>query len=172
MPPPAPRATYTLPPEAEELGDWARPTTPSQQLLDPTDLSKALALLMSSQALRRDDLAELMARQYAPGALQVLWKIASDERETPEGLPVIPVDVRRKAANDLLDRGYGKPITVLRAANGGTGSPTLDGEIEKAVAAAEDLARFQEYMDLPPDQWPEGLRKQAMEALELDGGKA
>lgn len=104
------------------------------------------------------------------GALQVLWGIASDVREV-SGMPMVSPDVRRKAAVDLYQAAYGKPITVLRAANGGTGSPTIDGDIEKAVAAAEELQGLQEFMDLPPEQWPERLRKAAMEALELESGK-
>lgn len=106
------------------------------------------------------------------GALQVLWRLASDEKRTAEGFYVVPPDVQRKAAVDLYQAAYGKPITVLRAANGGTGSPTIDGDIEKAVAAAEELQGLQEFMDLPPEQWPERLRKAAMEALELESGKS
>lgn len=45
------------------------------------------------------------ARDYADGAILGLWKLAND--------PKMPGETRRKAFNDLLDRGFGKVTKVI-----------------------------------------------------------
>lgn len=112
---------------------------------------QAIENLLLNPALRRDNLGELYARAFFQEALHGIMDIARD--------PEVDPDVRRKAYLDVAHIAYGKPASVLRVPGDAQQNPIIDGEIEKAGAAAQGLSVLQHYAHLPPEEWPEDVRK-------------
>jgi len=141
--------------EVEELlGRKAlTPSTDSVQALKQAALN-----LMNQGALKNDNLGELYARAYAQEALHGLMQIARDTLVDPK--------VRRQAYFDVYTIGYGKPASVIKVPGDLGPNMTIDGEIAKAGEAAQALNMLSQYASIPPDQWPEELKK----AAGLDAG--
>ena len=103
------------------------------------------------------DLAELAAQAVGADMVALLTGFAFDVTLEPE--------FRAKCANDVLDRGFGKPATKARVEMLDMRAPTIDGKTigDEITAAQLSAELFQQVDDLvrrevPPEQWPEHVR--------------
>jgi hypothetical protein len=112
---------------------------------------QALALLLSDPALRRENLGELLARRYAKEALEGMMEIARDQS--------VEAGVRHRAYYDVFTLGYGKPASVVRNPGETALPPTIDADIDRAGEAAAALSQMEAYAAVPPEEWPEELRR-------------
>lgn len=117
--------------------------------LDSKTLRAAQSALLGTDALRRPELGEMLARRYGTGCLEIIWQIANDASVDPA--------IRLSAARNLWEMGYGRPATVIRVPNMES-APGLDMEIAKAESASAALGELEEWGSKPPDEWPEHVR--------------
>ena len=128
--------------------------------LEDTVKVRNAAAVQLRTLLKRYDLAEFQAQTHAAGMVDILAGFAMDINQ--------PVDFRRQCANDVLDRGYGKPaskakVEIVDTTAAGITGKAIGDEIEAAIISAEVFQRLSELTmkQIPYDQWPDDVRKAA-----------
>lgn len=116
-------------------------------------LRRAASQLLTNPALQKDNLGELYARAYAQEALHGMMEIARDM--------TIDAKVRHQAYFDVYTIAYGKPASVVKSNNDVGSNTVIDGEIAKASLAGQTLNLLAEYASVPPEDWPDELKKAA-----------
>lgn len=138
-----------------------KPTSLSAQKIAQADaVRRAASVLLNDPNLRKDNLGELLARTYAQEALQGIMQIARDATVDPS--------IRHKAYLDVFHIAYGRPAAVIRSQGESNAHITIDHDIAAAGEAAENLNLLAEYASVPPEEWPEELRKAA--GLTIEAG--
>ena len=128
---------------------------------------KELTLLRQARAqvrttVGRFNIAEFLAQTEAAASIQTLAGFRDDWSLSPE--------FRRVCANDLLDRGYGKPkqSTTVQLSAGPDKEPgdNYAAQIEGAMMMADAFKELNAWVSrgIPYEQWPEHIKEMAGEA--------
>lgn len=113
------------------------------------DLERKLDQLLRDPVLSKVDLAEIYAKAYVKEAIDLFVEIMRDEDQAPS--------LRMKAAQALLERGFGKPAVAIRVSQDDRSKEdsqrTIEAEILEATEKAESIMRLARQGGQAPDQW-------------------
>ncbi len=118
--------------------------------------------------LSQYDIAEFQAQTHAAAMIDLLANFAYDV--TLPGDPLEVARFRADMAMRVLDRAYGKPAEkqYLKVEdNRAPEDKTVTVEIETVRQAVTEFRQMDQYFHLPPDQWPEWLRRRVSGGAEL-----
>lgn len=106
------------------------------------------------------DIAEFQAQTHAAAMIDLLASFAYDV--TLPGDPLEVARFRAEMAMRVLDRAYGKPAEKQYVKLEDARAPedkAVTIEIETVRRAVTEFRQMDQYFHLPPDQWPEWLRR-------------
>lgn len=117
-----------------------------QKALERAGSSEEITKLTQMKIPANVNLAELMAKLHVKEVMEELVRLSKSARSE---------EVRRKAANDILNRAYGLPAQSIQL----TSSPSQPVP-EEVREATDILIRAQQYVGVVPvSDWPDDVRQ-------------